>query len=98
MLRTAIAGLALAAASVFTVVVTGVVASGPAAAQWGWFDNDPYPSRGPLYKRPNGDGFWGDEPRLPRPVVPHSPSHSTWSGGPRPAIAPIAPGRIAFPS
>jgi lipoprotein-anchoring transpeptidase ErfK/SrfK len=91
MLRAAIASLILAAASVLT--------TGTASAQWGWFDDDPYPFRRPSYKRPpGGDGFWGDGTRPHRPVVPRGPSRSTWSGGPRPPIGRILPDRIAFPS
>jgi lipoprotein-anchoring transpeptidase ErfK/SrfK len=88
MLRTAIAGLLLAAVS----VVGGVLTSGPASAQWGWFDDDPRKPR----KRPSGDGFWGDPPR---PLaVPRGFNRSTWSGGPRPSVRRIAPDRIVFPS
>jgi lipoprotein-anchoring transpeptidase ErfK/SrfK len=90
MLRTAVAGLLLAAASLFIGILTGT-----ASAQWGWFDDDPYPFRKP-HKRPSGDGFWGDPPRPL--VVPRGPERSTWSGGPRPPIQRIAPDRIAFPS
>jgi lipoprotein-anchoring transpeptidase ErfK/SrfK len=95
MLRAAIAGLVLTASG---VLMDGILASGPASAQWGWFDDDPYPFRRPAYKRPSGDGFWGDQPRVRRPVVPRGASRSTWSGGPRPPIGRIAPDRIAFPS
>jgi lipoprotein-anchoring transpeptidase ErfK/SrfK len=91
MLRAAIAGVVLAAANVSM--------SGAALAQSGWgqlWDDDPYPFRKPYYRQAPGDGFWGDEP--PRRPAPRSPSRSSRSGGPRPAIAPIAPGRIVFPS
>jgi lipoprotein-anchoring transpeptidase ErfK/SrfK len=96
MLRAAIAGSVLASASVFISVLMSAAAS----AQWGpfWADN-PYPFRKPSsYQQPPSDGFWGDEPRPRRPLLPRGLSRSTWSGGPRPHIAPIAPDRIAFPS
>jgi lipoprotein-anchoring transpeptidase ErfK/SrfK len=94
MLRAAFAGLALVVAS----VVTSVAMSGAALAQWGSLWDDPYPPRKPSYRPPPGDGFWGDEPRPRRPLAPRGLSRSTWSGGPRPHIARIAPDRIEFPS
>jgi lipoprotein-anchoring transpeptidase ErfK/SrfK len=95
MLRGAIAGVAFAVASVSM--------SSAAFAQWGWgrYDDDrafrdyPYPFQyqGPSYRRPpGGDFFWGDE----RPRRPASPSPR--SGGARPQIEPVAPGRISFPN
>jgi lipoprotein-anchoring transpeptidase ErfK/SrfK len=91
MLRAAIAGLVLVAA--------GALLSATASAQGGpLWDDDPYPFRKPSsYKQPPGDGFWGDAPPPRRPLAPRGLSRSSWSGGPRPYIAPIAPERIAFP-
>jgi lipoprotein-anchoring transpeptidase ErfK/SrfK len=94
MLRAAIAGLMLVAAGVFM----NVSMSGAALAQWGAFWDDPYPPRKPSYRPPRDNGFWGDDPRPSRPPRPRGLSRSTWSGGPRPHIARIAPDRIAFPS
>jgi lipoprotein-anchoring transpeptidase ErfK/SrfK len=91
MVRVAIAGLALASMSAAT--------SETALAQWGrgWgapgydrsYSRYPYP-----YQPPGRGFFWGDDdfPRR-RPWAP-----SSRSGGPRPEIAPAAPGRVAFPS
>jgi lipoprotein-anchoring transpeptidase ErfK/SrfK len=93
MLRIAIAGLVLAAAS--------TAMSGAAFAQGGWrWDDDrsfrrypyPYQYRNPFGQPPGRGFFWGDE----RPFRPGGPSFK--SGGPRPEIAAVAPGRIAFPS
>jgi lipoprotein-anchoring transpeptidase ErfK/SrfK len=88
MLRAAIAGLVLAAIGAFM--------SNSASAQWGWFDDDPYPFRKPSSKQSPSDGFWGGAPHPPR--VPQGVTRSTWSGGPRPPISRIGPDRIAFPS
>jgi lipoprotein-anchoring transpeptidase ErfK/SrfK len=93
MVRAAIAGLVLVAA--------GALLSGTASAQGGpLWDEDPYPFRKPSYRQAPGDGFWGDAPPPPprRPLVPRGLSRSSWSGGPRPYIARVAPERIAFPS
>jgi lipoprotein-anchoring transpeptidase ErfK/SrfK len=101
MVRVAVAAFVLASVSVAT--------SGGALAQWGWgpppwedrsYRRYPYPYhyqpptyRQPSYGFPPGWG-WDDDDLSPR--RPMSPSFR--SGGPRPEIAPLAPGRIAFPS
>ena len=100
MVRVAIAAFVLASVSVAT--------SGAALAQWGWgpppwedrsYRRYPYPYqyqpptyRQPSYGFPPGWG-WDDDDFPRRPMGP-----SLRSGGPRPEIAPLAPGRIAFPS
>jgi lipoprotein-anchoring transpeptidase ErfK/SrfK len=91
MLRFVMTGLVLAAAS--------AAMSSAAFAQWGWDDDRsfrrypyPYQYRSPFGQPPDRGFFWGDE----RPFRPVGPSFR--SGGPRPEIAPVAPGRIAFPS
>ena len=100
MVRVAVAAFVLASVSVAT--------SGAALAQWGWgspweersYRRYPYPFQyqPPLYRQPSY-GFppgWGwDDDDLP-PRRPMGPSFR--SGGPRPEVTPLAPGRIAFPS
>jgi lipoprotein-anchoring transpeptidase ErfK/SrfK len=95
MLRVAVAAFALL--SINTLMI------GTALAQWAPWEDDrayrryPYPYQYPGSSRRQPYGFppsWGwdddDEP-------PYR-SYGSRSGGPRPEIAPVAPGRIAFPS
>jgi lipoprotein-anchoring transpeptidase ErfK/SrfK len=89
MVRVALAGLVFVSMS--------AAMSEAAFAQWrDWAapGHDRYYDRYPYPFQPPGSGFfWGDDFPRRRPMAPASRS-----GGPRPAIAPVAPGRIAFPS
>jgi lipoprotein-anchoring transpeptidase ErfK/SrfK len=93
MMRVAVAALVLASVS--------VAASGAALAQWAyppWEDRTyrryPYPP--PDYRQPLPPEWgWDDDDDL-APGRPMGPSFR--SGGPRPEIAPLTPGRVAFPS
>jgi lipoprotein-anchoring transpeptidase ErfK/SrfK len=102
MVRVAVAAFVLASVSFAT--------SGAALAQWGWapppwddrsYRRYPYPYqyqrppyRQPSYGFPPGWGWDDDDDLAPRrPIGP-----SFRSGGPRPEITPLAPGRVAFPS
>ena len=89
MVRVGLAGLVLASMT--------AAMSEAAFAQWaGWGapGYDRYYSRYPYPFQPPSSGFfWGDDFPRRRPAAPGSRS-----GGLRPEIAPVAPGRIAFPS
>jgi lipoprotein-anchoring transpeptidase ErfK/SrfK len=76
-----------------------------AFAQWGWgWESNPWEERrweerrrSPSYQPPLRDDFlpweWGNPDRPRRPPAP-----AFRSGGARPAIAPVEPAKIAFPS
>ncbi len=102
MVRVAVAAFVLASFCVAT--------GGSALAQWGWgpppwddrsyrrypypYQYQPRPHRQPSYGFPPGWGWDDDDDLSPRrPIGP-----SFRSGGPRPEIAPLVPGRVAFPS
>jgi lipoprotein-anchoring transpeptidase ErfK/SrfK len=104
-------GLSMVRVAVAAFVLTSInaLASGAAYAQWGWgpppWDNDrtyrnypyPYQYQDPSYRQPSY-GFppgwgWDDDDDFPRRAGP-----PFRSGGPRPEIAPVTPGRVAFPS
>ena len=96
MLRAIVAGLLLAASG---MLMGGLLASGPASAQWGALFDDDSPGR-PTYKRPPSDGFLGD--RQSSHGSGHDsgrrPPRGMWTGGSRPRIAPLSPDRISFHS
>lgn len=75
------------------MVVSATAAGAQSLGRWGgWNDY--------------GDGWQGTEPRRIQPRAPAGPDYSGYQdafpalldGGPRPAITPMAPGRIAFPN
>jgi lipoprotein-anchoring transpeptidase ErfK/SrfK len=93
------------AVAAFVLASVGFATSGTALAQWGWgspwedrsYRRYPYPYQPPSYRQPSY-GFppgWGWDDDLP---PRRSMGPSLRSGGPRPEIAPLAPGRVAFPS
>jgi lipoprotein-anchoring transpeptidase ErfK/SrfK len=94
------------AIAAFVLASIGGVTSEPALAQWmyppPWEDRTyrryPYPYQPPDYRQPSygsPPGWLWDDDDLP-PRRPMGPSFR--SGGPRPEIAPLAPGRVVFPS
>jgi lipoprotein-anchoring transpeptidase ErfK/SrfK len=88
-------------------------ASGLAAQSWVWRDDGTVERRGPSRYdvRPSGPGWWQDQPSWDRRSMRSDQRWGSWDqdprftpggeevrdGGPRPAIAPLAPPRVAFP-